>query len=191
MEHATFLRESARTLSLGLIIMALSACLEEEDEQTDLTASDSGRAARINVRNTPEARRNAPPRIAGTPAFEAVAGVTYAFQPFASDADGDRLGFSISNQPVWADFDPDNGRLSGRPQDKDLGKTKPITISVSDGKEGAKLPAFTILVTDTPSVTVNSPPVLSGTPSTSATVNELYVFQPTATDPDGDKIPPG
>ena len=43
----------------------------------------------------------------------------------------------------------------------------------------------------TPSTPVNAPnqpPKISGTPVTSAKVNQPYAFQPTAVDPDGDKV---
>jgi Putative Ig domain len=39
-----------------------------------------------------------------------------------------------------------------------------------------------------PASTPNQPPKIAGTPVTSAKVNQTYVFQPTAVDPDGDKV---
>jgi hypothetical protein len=39
-----------------------------------------------------------------------------------------------------------------------------------------------------PASTPNQPPKISGTPVTSAKVNQTYAFQPTAVDPDGDKV---
>ena len=40
----------------------------------------------------------------------------------------------------------------------------------------------------TPVSAPNQPPSISGTPVTSAKVNQPYAFQPTAVDPDGDKV---
>lgn len=39
-----------------------------------------------------------------------------------------------------------------------------------------------------PSAAANSAPVIKGSPVTSVKATETYVFQPTATDPDGDKV---
>src|SRR5262252_7120869 len=40
----------------------------------------------------------------------------------------------------------------------------------------------------TENATMNSPPLISGNPATTLTVGSAYNFQPTAADPDGDKI---
>lgn len=42
--------------------------------------------------------------------------------------------------------------------------------------------------TPTPTTTTNQAPEISGTPLTSAKTNQPYAFQPTAVDPDGDKL---
>lgn len=99
---------------------------------------------------------NAAPVISGTPGTALQAGQTYSFQPAASDANGDTLSFSVSNLPLWAAFNSSIGRLSGTPPADAVGIYGAITISVSDGKSTASLPAFQILVTSMPSS--NSPP---------------------------------
>src|SRR5690606_10156829 len=58
---------------------------------------------------------NTPPTISGSPSRSAAQGEEYVFTPWASDADGDELTYSISNRPRWASFDPQTGTLSGRP----------------------------------------------------------------------------
>ena len=63
-----------------------------------------------------------------------------AFQPSASDADGDALSFSISNKPGWAGFNTGTGRLNGTPTQ--TGSHSSIVISVSDGTDTVSLPAF-------------------------------------------------
>ena len=70
----------------------------------------------------------------------------YRFTPAASDTDGDRLRFSITNKPSWASFDTATGELSGTPVNADAGVTSNIVISVSDGIATASLPAFSIEV---------------------------------------------
>jgi parallel beta-helix repeat protein len=74
-------------------------------------------------------------------------GVAYAFQPTASDADGDTLTFSIAGRPSWAAFDTATGKLSGTPAAGDVASDAGIVISVSDGSNpSVSLPAFTITV---------------------------------------------
>lgn len=123
---------------------------------------------------------NTAPKISGTPATTATAGIAYSFQPTASDADGNTLGFSIQNKPSWAAFSTSSGKLSGTPV---AGTYSNIVISVSDGKASASLPAFGIAV-----ASGNSAPKISGTPPTSLNVNNAYAFQPSASDADNDTL---
>ena len=89
---------------------------------------------------------NTAPTIAGTPATTATVGVAYSFRPTASDANGDALSFSITNQPGWASFNSTTGALTGTPAAGNVGATTGIVISVSDGKATTLLPAFSITV---------------------------------------------
>lgn len=92
---------------------------------------------------------SAAPKVSGEPNEFVVAGSTYAFQPAASDADGDTLSWSIVNKPAWASFNPATGRLEGLPTSAHVGQSAPIELSVSDGSSIAALPAFTITVQST------------------------------------------
>jgi hypothetical protein len=127
---------------------------------------------------------NAPPVISGAPATTVTAGTAYAFQPTASDPDGNTLTFSITNRPSWATFSGSTGRLAGTPTSANVGTYGGIVISVSDGSATASLPAFAIAVNAAP----NRPPVISGTPPVSVTAGSAYSFQPTASDPDGNTL---
>ena len=89
---------------------------------------------------------NTAPAIAGTPATTATVGVAYSFRPTASDANGDALSFSITNQPGWASFNTTTGALTGTPAAGNVGAKTGIVISVSDGKATTLLPAFSITV---------------------------------------------
>ncbi len=125
---------------------------------------------------------NRAPTITGSPATSVTTGNAYNFQPSASDADGNTLTFSIQNRPSWATFNTATGRLSGTPSG--AGTSGNIIISVSDGTALASLPAFAIQV----NAQANRPPVISGTPLLALNVLLPYVFQPTASDPDGDPL---
>jgi hypothetical protein len=94
---------------------------------------------------------NRAPQISGTSPPETLADEFYDFRPAASDPDGDRLVFSISNQPAWTQFDPETGRLSGTPAARDIGIYTGIVIVASDGRQSAALPAFELAVTDSAS----------------------------------------
>jgi hypothetical protein len=124
-----------------------------------------------------------PPVISGSPSASVQVGNTYSFTPSASDANGDVLTFAIANRPTWAAFDSATGRLSGTPT---IAAThSSITISVSDGTYSTALPAFAITVNAAPT---NTPPVISGSPATSATVGVAYSFQPSASDANGNAL---
>jgi hypothetical protein len=126
--------------------------------------------------------QNVAPVISGTPPTRAAPGEFYEFRPVASDANGDRLRFSVSSKPRWVSFDSKSGRLYGTPSNRDVGRSYGFTISVSDGKVAVSLPAFTVSVSD------SAPPTIGGVPSVSAKETELYAFVPIASDPDGDAL---
>lgn len=131
---------------------------------------------------------NKAPTISGTAPTSVASGAWYKFVPNATDADGDKLMFSITNKPSWASFITSRGELWGRPGPGDAGTTSNIRISVSDGVATATLPSFPITVTGGGGGSSNSPPKISGTPRTSVEPNKWYKFLPTATDVDGDAL---
>jgi hypothetical protein len=169
---------------LSLVVVALCACKEADDGITRTPNLNAPSGGGTPTAGSGAGKNNSPPRILGTPNFQAAVGAEYSFTPQATDADGDRLGFAVANLPRWAKFDSETGRLSGGPSTADVGSTKSIIISVSDGKSGASLPAFSILVTEDGGSMSGSAPRLRGTPPATAAVNELYAFEPTATDED-------
>jgi hypothetical protein len=87
------------------------------------------------------------PTISGSPTTSVVSGSAYSFTPTTTDPSGGTLTFSIANKPDWAAFNTATGELSGTPTAADVGTYANITISVSDGKTSASLPAFPIAVT--------------------------------------------
>jgi Putative Ig domain len=124
--------------------------------------------------------KGSPPVIAGTPSLTGTVGVAYDFRPTASDPDRDPLSFSISNKPRWANFDSATGRLYGVPAGGlDIGLSKTVTISVSDGRNTASLPAFAVVVS------ADGSPVINGVPPTATREGDLYAFMPDARDPEG------
>lgn len=158
--------------------------------------------------------QNRAPVISGTPPTTAVARTTYHFLPSGHDPDGNRLKWSIRNKPSWAAFSSTTGRLTGAPGISHVGTASNIVISVSDGRLTASLPAFSITisrsgsVSDDSSTSVaggtsdsagstspdsrtssgNQPPVISGSPPTTVVARSTYHFLPTASDPEGQRL---
>jgi hypothetical protein len=150
------------------------------------TASLPAFSLRVNAATT--STTNRAPVISGTPATSVLAGSAYAFQPSATDADGNTLSFGIGNKPAWASFNTSTGRLSGTPATGNVGTFNNIVISVSDGKSTASLAAFSLRVNAATTSTTNRAPVISGTPATSVLAGSAYAFQPSATDADGNAL---
>jgi hypothetical protein len=90
---------------------------------------------------------NQAPVVSGTAPTTAQAGKTYSFQPTATDADKDKITFTIANKPEWAKFDATTGQLTGQPTDAQAGVYKDVEIAATDGKDVSALPQFTITVT--------------------------------------------
>ena len=114
-----------------------------------ITVSDGNLSAALpafSIQVSAQAPANRAPQISGTPATSVVATQSYAFQPTASDADGNLLTFSIANKPAWANFNAATGQLSGTPASGDIGTYGNIVISVSDGIATVSLPAFNLSV---------------------------------------------
>ncbi|MDH3977809.1 MAG: putative Ig domain-containing protein, partial [Gammaproteobacteria bacterium] len=127
---------------------------------------------------------NRPPTITGAPPVQVTVSELYVFEPSSEDADGDRLAFSIVGKPGWAEFDSATGRLSGMPEEADVGTHSGVQITVSDGMASSSLFAFSIEVMPLP----NSAPLISGSAANAVMVGQSYSFEPSASDTDGDEL---
>jgi hypothetical protein len=146
-----------------------------------ISASDGSQTATLPA-FTITVKANSAPKISGTPATAVIVKQAYSFQPTASDANGDTLGFSVQNKPSWATFSTTTGKLAGTPTA--TGTFSNIIISASDGKLTSALAAFTVTVKPAP----NSAPVISGTPLKSVNSGSAYSFRPSASDANGDTL---
>ena len=115
--------------------------------------------------------QNLRPQISGSPPASISAGLSYSFQPSASDQNGDNLTFTIANQPAWISFNATTGRLTGTPTLADVGTYGNIVISVSDGIDTTTLRAFSIAVTQisTGSATISWVPPTENTDGSALT----------------------
>ncbi|PCI11677.1 MAG: hypothetical protein COB71_11340, partial [Thiotrichales bacterium] len=141
-------------------------------------------ANEITAFNLPVAEEaNHPPVITGSAAALVDEGSAYLFEPESSDADGDRLVYSIVNKPSWLEFNMATGTIFGTPGFDQAGQFSAITISVTDGQEEIALEPFAITVEN-----VNRLPSISGMPLSGVVADSVYEFTPVTVDPDGDML---
>ncbi len=110
----------------------------------------------------------------------------YNSTPIVGDVDSiSSLTFSIENQPAWiTTFDPGSGRLSGTPENEDVGVHSNIILTVVDTAGLiTPLPAFSITVNNT-----NDAPTFTNSPPISINEDMNYDFTLTATDVDIDVV---
>jgi hypothetical protein len=163
-------------LCCGLVLFALSACGSVQ------TTTSGGASSIAQSVSEPQ-----PPVFTGMPPTSAQVGVPYAYTPTVTDSLSSALTFSITNMPGWATFNSATGELWGTPGPDDVGTTKEIEISVTDGIGVASVGPFLITVAAQPTP-ATAPPAISGTPPASVAVGQAYSFAPSASDPGGNAL---
>jgi hypothetical protein len=145
---STTARFCARLLACALTL-SLAGCFDDDKKSDSMLGSLlSVPSAGAGPTAPPTSgTSNKAPTISGNPVTVAKNTLAYSFQPTASDADGDKLSFTISGKPDWATFDATTGRLTGTPAEGTSGTYANVQIGVTDGKDQAALPAFAITVT--------------------------------------------
>lgn len=123
---------------------------------------------------------NDPPKIGSTPPTTATEDQAYGYSPSATDPDAnDALTWSIKKAPPGATIDKATGKISWTPGDADADQTVDFEIEVCDAQGACDKQTWQVKVTN-----VNDPPVISGTPPTTAYVGEAMTYEPKVTDPD-------
>ncbi len=99
--------------------------------------------------------------ISGKPDRQAKVDQTYIFQPTVAlksgstvNNNGNNLKFNVSSKPEWATFNTNNGRLSGKPKQQDVGTYDNIVITASSDEGDSSLEPFSIEVVDYGNLTV-------------------------------------
>lgn len=150
---------SRRLRFLAILVVAgalVAACGDGSSSPSASNSSPSGGTSGTGGGGGTSGGTNTAPTISGKPQGQVLQGQQYVFAPSASDANGDKLTFSVTNLPSWATFDAATGRISGMPSSGDIGTYQSITIKVSDGQSSVALASFSIEVvaTATGSVTL-------------------------------------
>ena len=129
---------------------------------------------------SPQTANAAAPVITSSPITVGYSGELYEYSVQASDADGDPLTYSRLEGPKQMKVVGNTFRWS-------IGKNKtgtfPVTVGVSDGATTVEQ-SYVITVTQF----VNTPPVITSQPITSANSGEFYQYDVQATDTDGDTL---
>lgn len=177
----------------ALVSLTLAACGGGGSTKPDASsATDSGTppAASTPSTPTPNPPANAEPYITGDLVLTAQVGQAYSFVPQFGDNDGDTLTLTIQNKPDWASFNTTTGALTGIPAAGNAGtQSDDILITVSDGETSRSIGPFKITVNSAADAAKpNTAPVIAGTPAKLVMALQMYTFQPSANDADGDKI---
>jgi hypothetical protein len=176
--------------ALALIAASLSGCFDEGSADSGADSSVDSGVGGPAAEQPPSQATNQPPEVSGTPPAAGQAGQVYSFQPVASDPDEDFLEYTITNKPAWATFNDETGLLTGTPADAHVGDSDDITITITDGQDTRSIGPFKIRINprSLPPAPSNRAPTISGVAPGSVVVDAAYLFQPVASDPDGDTL---
>ena len=127
---------------------------------------------------------NQAPNITSTPITLATVNQPYAYNVDATDPDGDTLTYSLSTKPAGMTINSSTGLINWTPAS--TGDYN-VIVEVSDNGYPvlSTTQSFTIHVGEAP---INQAPVITSTPITTATVDQTYVYNVNATDPNGDTL---
>ena len=125
---------------------------------------------------------NAAPLIVSQPPVGASSESLYAYDPEATDADGDAVTWRLVEGPAGASINGQSGALRWIPTYDQMG-TNVFVVEARDPFEGVDRQSFTVMVG-----CGNDSPQITSTPPTWASVGEVYLYAPRATDPEADAL---
>jgi hypothetical protein len=104
---------------------------------------------------------------------------TYTYDVNATDPDvGDVLTYSLTQKPGFLSINPNNGVISGTPDNGDVGDHA-VTVVVTEARYATDTQSYTLSVAN-----VNDAPTITSTPVTDADEDAAYSYDVNATDPD-------
>jgi Putative Ig domain/Bacterial Ig domain len=137
----------------------------------------------IKIQVAPAAAPNQNPAITSTPRTTIQIGQRYVYLVVASDADGDPLTYSLPVHPTGMSMTA-AGAVTWTPTQDQFGPHA-VEVRVDDGRGGFDVKDFTVNVVTTQT---NDPPEITSSPPLVATVGQLYAYNMTGDDPDGDVL---
>ena len=126
---------------------------------------------------------NRPPTISSTPRTATRLGSSYMYVVEAADLDGDPLTYHLDTAPAGMAIDA-RGLITWEPTAIQLGDHL-VAVRVEDGRGGVATQNFTLTVVTQYS---NGLPVITSNPPPTATAGQVYGYNATGTDPDGDLV---
>jgi len=152
------------------------------DDQFTYVADDGGvesspAVARITVRP-----KNDAPRITSIPGIDVTIGSEYRYDVDATDIDGDVLAYVLVRSPPGMVIDQATGVIRWMPP---ADEAYPVEVIVDAVDPAGLFAKQRFLLAPTMQ---NRPPVFQTTPQRVAQVGTAYVYDATATDPDGDPV---
>jgi len=184
--NATFVQGPANmTMDSSWLVTYLPDISQVGDQSVIIQVTDGKAPIRqIFTLKVTSAGMNNVPKFTSMPPVTAKVGWAYTYNMTASDADRDKLTFSLDMAPKgMAVRGPNADRADWTPASDQMGLHN-VVARVSDGK-AYSLQSFTINVT---TGTGNRPPVITSTPPTTGMVGYTFQYQIAAHDDDLDKI---
>jgi len=121
---------------------------------------------------------NHAPVIVSTPVTSVYQDSLYYYNVNASDYDGDPLAYSLLVSPANMSINSTTGAVRWTPRNKDVGQ-KQVKIQVNDRHGGYNNQSFVLNV-----ININDAPIITSTPSATATQGTPYIYDMKATDID-------
>ncbi|WP_287080135.1 MULTISPECIES: putative Ig domain-containing protein [unclassified Microcystis] len=125
---------------------------------------------------------NQAPVFTSTAPKTAQIGQLLTYRATATDANNDRLTYSLLNQPEGMAVDAETGILIWQPKQNQIGNNR-VVLRVSDGKGGIATQEFFLNTKG-----INTPPQIISSPNTVALINNTYSYEVRATDFDNDTL---
>ena len=154
-------------------------------EEIEVRVTDSEGASILHAFPLTVVNTNDPPVLSALPDTSILEDLPFrlVLGGFGSDVDhpADSLSFALSTAPDMASVDS-LGNLMWTPLQEDVG-VNPVTVHVMDPAGAADSSRFEITV-----IEVDDPPVISGTPETTAFEDSLYSYDLQAVDEEGARL---
>ncbi|MCA2837876.1 MAG: putative Ig domain-containing protein, partial [Microcystis sp. M078S1] len=125
---------------------------------------------------------NQAPVFTSTAPKTAQIGQLLTYRATATDANNDRLTYSLLNQPEGMAVDAETGSLIWQPKQSQIGNNR-VVLRVSDGKGGIATQEFFLNTKG-----INTPPQIISSPNTVTLINNTYSYEVRATDFDNDTL---
>ncbi|MDB9426649.1 putative Ig domain-containing protein [Microcystis aeruginosa CS-564/01] len=125
---------------------------------------------------------NQAPVFTSTAPQNAQIGQLLTYQATATDANNDRLTYSLLNQPEGMAVDAETGILIWQPKQNQIGNNR-VVLRVSDGKGGIATQEFFLNTKG-----INTPPQIISSPNTLTLINNTYSYEVKASDFDNDTL---